>query len=95
MCSSDLRVALTAGLGWLVVGGAGELTERYFPRAIIQAVDASMGAVFPLSSSLEVRATLGARRYFHDMRVEPGDPFLLGGALDHLLNGALLLAWRR
>jgi hypothetical protein len=89
------RVALAAGAGWLFVLDAGELTERYFPRAVIQAVDASLGAAIALSPGLELRATLGARRYFHDMRVEPGDPFLLGGALDHVLTGSLLVGWRR
>ena len=89
------RVAVTAAIGWLFVLDAGELTERYFPRATIQAADASLGVAFAVTSGIEVRATLGARRYFHDMRVEPGDPYLAGGALDHVFSGALTAAWRR
>jgi hypothetical protein len=89
------RVRLLAGFGWLFVLDAGELTERYFPRATIHAADATVGAAVAVTGPLELRVVLGARRYFHDMRVEPGDAYLAGGAVDQVFTGSLTAAWRR
>jgi hypothetical protein len=89
------RWRLMAGFGWLFVLDAGELTERYFPRATIHAADATVGAAVAVTGALELRVVLGARRYFHDMQVEPGDAYLAGGAVDQVFTGSLTAAWRR
>ena len=91
----NARARLLLGFGWLFVFDAGELTERYFPRATIHAADATVGAAFAVTGALELRVVLGARRYFYDMRVEPGDVYLAGGAVDHVFTGSLTAAWRR
>jgi hypothetical protein len=89
------RFSLTAAAGWFLVLDAGELTETYFRRATLHAGDVGIGAVIGLGDAFEARINLNARRYFHAMNPEPGDSYIVGGALDHVFTGTVLIAWRR
>lgn len=88
------RVALTASLGWLFVLGYGD-AGSFFPRASGHAADGALGAAVGLTGALELRAQVTARRYFLAMNPEPGDAWIVGGAVDQLLGATIALAWRR
>jgi hypothetical protein len=89
------RVAITAHGAYLHVLGTGELSDRFFPRSNVGGVEASLGLAFKLTTSFEIRALLNGRRYFFAMNPEPGDPWVVGGAVDQYLSGSLMFAFRR
>lgn len=66
---------------WMPVLGGGDLMER-FPQATAQGVDVRAIAVIKLARQWDLRIGLDYMRYFYDMKPEPGDQYVAGGALD-------------
>jgi hypothetical protein len=89
------RIAITALGAYLHVLGTGELSDRFFPRIHVGAVEATLGLAFKLTDGFEIRALLNGRRYFFAMNPEPGDAWVVGGAIDQYLSGSLMFAFRR
>jgi hypothetical protein len=89
------RAAVRATADYLYVLNAGPLTgANKFPRAEVRGVDLSLGAGYSFTETLEAQASVGLRRYGFDMKVEPGDALIAGGAIDEYLSMTLGLAYR-
>jgi hypothetical protein len=74
----------------------GEITSaEYFQRATVMAVDFSLGAAVAIAKGLEVRVSADRRRYFFAMNPMPGDPLIVGGAVDDNYGITAAIAFRR
>lgn len=82
-----------ASAAYLAPLAAGEITsEGWFPRASVGGVEGSAGLGVRIDD-VELRGFFGLRRFFYDMRSEPGDERVAGGAVDEYMSGVLELAW--
>ncbi len=88
------RVALTGRAAWLAVLDTGTAPTLYFPRQTMQGVEAAAGVAVGFAG-VEVRVGVEYRRYFTSVHPEPGDAYVVGGALDQYVTGTLGLALRR
>jgi hypothetical protein len=89
--------AISTGLGYLLVLGAGEMTSSdFFPHASVGGADIDIGVAIELTKHLEVRPSFNYRAFFYSMNYAAGagDRFNVGGALDQYLGLNLLLAYR-
>lgn len=68
-------------------------SEAWFPRATAGGVEAELGLGVRVDD-VELRGFFAMRRFFYDMRSEPGDDRVAGGAVDEYLSGVLELTWR-
>ncbi len=89
------RVAITGRAAWLAVLDAGTAQGLYFPRQTSNAVEVAAGVAVGLGGGLEARVGVEYRRYFTAANPEPGDPYIVGGALDQYVTGTLGVALRR
>ncbi len=89
------RVAVLAHAAYLAVLSTGTAQGAYFPRESAGAVEAGVGVAVGFGPGLEIRAALDYRRYFYAMNPQPGDPYIVGGALDQFVTGSIALALRR
>src|SRR5690606_33169872 len=90
----DLLVYARAS--YLAVLDAGGITsDVWFPHARITALELSGGAGYRLRPWLELRALIQYRRYGFDLRPEPGDRFIVGGAADQYVQYSLGVALMR
>jgi hypothetical protein len=96
-----LRLALSshamvrASADYLHVLDAGPFTaDGKFPRAKARGMDLSLGAGYAFTDTLEAQMSVGLRRYGFDMRAEPGDAPLAGGAIDEYMSMTLGVAYR-
>jgi hypothetical protein len=94
------RAPLTARLGAMVRGSylhvldAGPLTaEQRFSRATVQGMELEGGLAFGVLRELEIRASVGLRRFGYDMNAQPGDSWVAGGAVDRTIWGAIGLVY--
>jgi hypothetical protein len=94
------RAQLTERLGALARGGylhvldAGPLTsEERFSRATVRGMEAEGGLVFSVARDVEIRASVGLRRFGYDMNARPGDSWVAGGAIDQTIWGGLGLVY--
>ena len=76
-------LTLTAGLDYLAVSDAGDLSARY-PHASAGGVDARFGVALPLMNHVEARTGLRYQRFFHSFHPDVGAQNVAGGALDEL-----------
>lgn len=89
------RVALSLAASYLFVLDAGGIEDDvWFPRAQTGGMTAGLGVVVAIVCGFEVRLDLEYRRYFLDMRVQPGDPHIAGGALDQYTRTSLRGVYR-
>jgi hypothetical protein len=87
--------ALCAGLGYLAVLGAGEMTsDAYFPHASVAGADVDLSLAIELAHAFELRPGFSYRAFFFNMNYANGDAFDVGGALDQYLGLNVLLAYR-
>ena len=86
------RLALTLEGGYRIVVSS---VQSLFPHVAAGGFDASIGAAVPLGIGFELRATFDYQHYFFAMNPNPGDRYILGGALDQYIGGTLSLAFRR
>jgi hypothetical protein len=90
---TGISLALTAAyLHVTSVGGLGDQTR--FPR--MTAVGAELGASvgYQLTPDFELRLAADLRHYAHNMKVQAGDPLLVGGAVDEHFGASLLVTYR-
>jgi len=79
-------IALTAGASYLPAISAGAPTDR-FRGTSFAAVELGGGLAVPvMARSLELRANLDYTRVFYTFHPIPGDLYVAGGALDHLVR---------
>jgi hypothetical protein len=75
------RVVLCASGAYRAILSGGYLGSR-FPHAQIGGMDVSVGAAVKVGRGFEARLTGEYVRMFYDLRPEPGDASVAGGALD-------------
>jgi hypothetical protein len=81
--------------GYLHPFSFGELGgDDWFPRVRGGGVDGRVVTAFVTPSGVEVRVVGELRRMFMDMRSEPGDAWVAGGAVDQVWSAGLELGWR-
>lgn len=91
--SSGISLGLTvAWLKVMSVGGLGD--DSRFPR--ITASGAEVGAFvgYEMSPDFELRLAADLRHYAHDMHARPGDPLVVGGAVDEHFGASALITYR-
>jgi hypothetical protein len=89
----SVSLGLTAAyLHVISVGGLGDRTR--FPR--IRAKGAEVNALlgYALDRDFELRLLADLRHYAHHMHVKPGDPLIVGGAVDEHFGASLLISYR-
>lgn len=86
-------VAVTGGFAYLPVLSSGGL-EEYFPNIEGAAIEGNLGAAVKLGYGLELRASLGLRRYSMDIHPEPGDTYAARGMTDQYTFGVFSIAYR-
>ena len=89
------RLSLLVNVGYRFLFGLGEIkSQSYFPQASAMGVLARAALRYPLLSAWDV--SLGARlvRYGFDLKPEPGDPLIAGGAVDQTVNIIATLGYR-
>ena len=96
-----LRLALSrqafmrANADYLDVLSAGRLNDAdRFPRAVTRGVDIGLGAGYAFSDNVEAWVAVGLRRYGYDLKVQPGDNLIAGGALDEYVSMSMGLTYR-
>jgi hypothetical protein len=86
---------MRASADYLYVLTAGRLNDAdRFPRAVTRGVDLTMGAGYAFSDSVELFVAVGLRRYGFDLKVQPGDSLIAGGALDEYVSMTMGLTYR-
>jgi hypothetical protein len=88
-------VAWFARGGYLILGSSGEFETDYFSRASGAGVEGTVGVAYTLSGGVELRAAVDYRRFMFDMNSEPGDRFVVGGAVDERLGVTLGLSHKQ
>jgi hypothetical protein len=86
--------SLHASLDYLKVLSAGALTSTTFPHASANGLDAALGAGYEIGRTFELQASASLRRYGFDMRSQPGDRVVAGGASDQYLSMVFGIAYR-
>lgn|GEM_PF-1623787 len=87
------RLTLVTGAGAHKVWEKGELAQSFFPRHKVGAVDGSLGVQWHLGEAWRLEVGAEYRRYFYAMRPEPGDRFIVGGAVDQYLSGTISMGF--
>lgn len=77
------RFGLAGGVGYDLMLSSGAIADR-FPRASVGGVEAWLGPTLSIARAWSVAASMTYRRYFYDLRPEPGDAYVAGGALDEM-----------
>jgi hypothetical protein len=98
----DIRLRLGLAQRWRVYGRAaylfihdsGEIaSENYFPRQSVGAAEGELAVGLLLAPAWELRLGADYRRYFFDLKPEPGAQLVAGGARDEYLTGTVTLAF--
>jgi hypothetical protein len=82
-------VAILAGASYLPAIQSGALADR-FRQTWFAAVEMGGGLAVPVVRVFEMRATAVYTRVFYAFHPEPGDIYVAGGALDHLIRAQIL-----
>jgi hypothetical protein len=89
------RIALLGSVAYLHALSAGRIGDATrFPRVAAQGAAVEVGAAVALLRGLELRMTLGLRRFGLAMHARPGDTLVAGGAVDEISWVGLGLAYR-
>lgn len=89
------RLYLELDLAYRIVMDAGEIfSDAFFPRAKAGGFDFQAGIPVRVWQGLYVVPGFVLTRYHYDLRVEPGDALIAGGAVDRYLGGSLSVVWR-
>ena len=89
------QLSLVVNVGYRFLFGLGEVkSQSYFPRASAMGVLARAALRYPLLATWDL--SLGARlvRYGFDLKPEPGDPLIAGGAVDQTVNIVATLGYQ-
>ncbi|MEA2698578.1 MAG: hypothetical protein QOI66_2849 [Myxococcales bacterium] len=89
------HATLGASMDYLDVLSVGRLGDGdRFPRATVRGIDVSLRAGYEVTDGLEIWTTVGVRRYGFDMKAQPGDRLIVGGAIDEYASVAMGLTYR-
>jgi hypothetical protein len=88
------RLWILAEGGYRIVLGTGDL-KTMFPRSSSGGFDVAVGGAVPIAAGFEARATFDYAHYFFSMNPQPGDRYVLGGALDQYIGATVAVAFRR
>jgi len=69
-------------------------SQEYFPRASVGGIDIGAGVDYRFTKSFGVGVSAGLRRYFYDMRSQPGDLNVAGGAVDQYPTAQFRILYR-
>ncbi len=90
---SGLSLGLTAAyLNVMSVGGLGD--DNRFPRISAYGAEGGAQVGYAFDPDFEVRLGADVRHYAHNMHVRPGDPLIVGGAVDDYFGASLLITYR-
>lgn len=93
----DARLSLGPVTFWADFGYRALLSAGYvashFPHASVGGVDLGAGVSVSLPRHFALSLSGQYQRYFYDLKPQPGDPYVAGGALDELGVGELALAY--
>ena len=91
--ASGISLQLTAAyLHILEVGGLGD--KERFPNVTAKGAEVGATLGYEVGPDFELRLQADLRHYAHNFHVKPGDPFVVGGAVDEHFGAALLLTYR-
>ncbi|HXI57146.1 MAG TPA: hypothetical protein VNO55_13855 [Polyangia bacterium] len=89
------HATLGASMDYLDVLSVGRLGDGdRFPRATASGIDVALRAGYEVTDGLELWGTVGVRRYGFDMKAQPGDRLIVGGAIDEYASVAMGLTYR-
>jgi hypothetical protein len=93
MALGPISLGVTAAyLHVLSVGGLGD--KDRFPRIRAKGAEVGVLAGYALDRDFELRLLADLRHYAHDMHVKPGDPFIVGGAVDEHFGATMVINYR-
>jgi hypothetical protein len=91
--ASGISLGLTvAWLKVLSVGGMGD--DERFPRITAAGAEVNAFVGYELNDDFELRLAADLRHYAHNMHARPGDPFVVGGAVDEHFGASVLVTYR-
>lgn len=90
----DAGFFITGHFGLRIVVDAGDIDDSWFPNARRAGIEAGVHLGYVLPKNIELLAGFESRRYFYDMRAEPGDAFVVGGLLDRHVLADVRIGWR-
>ena len=85
-------ITISIDAGYRAVLSSGYVGSR-FPHAQVGGLDVGAGVALALPHDLALRLSGQYIRFFYDLRPEPGDPYVAGGAVDEFAIGELALAY--
>jgi len=88
------RTALVGHAAYLHGLSAGKMQADRFPRVTVAGVSAEGGLSIGVLAEIEVRATVGIRRFGFDMNAAKDDALVAGGAIDQTTWAGLGLVYR-
>ena len=88
------RTALLGHAAYLHGLSAGRMQADRFPRVTVAGMSAEAGLAIAVVPEVEVRATVGVRRFGFDMNAAKDDALIAGGAIDQTTWAGLGLAYR-
>ena len=86
-------LAFEGELAYRFIGAARGVGTELFPDAAVGGIHAHVGASRRLFWGLEAYAAVNYDHFYYDLRPEPGDRYLAGGALDLHFSGEVGLGW--
>ena len=87
-------LSLSVTLAYLHVLSVGAMGQNdRFPRDKVVGAEIGAGIGYTVDRSFDVRLGADLRHYAHTMNVRPGDPLIVGGALDEHFGVTLLLSY--
>ncbi|MBF5044436.1 hypothetical protein FGE12_18700 [Aggregicoccus sp. 17bor-14] len=87
------RLTLVLDAGVHKVWETGDLRDAFFPHNVVGAVDGALAGEWHLGEAWRLKVGAEYRRYYYAMHPEPGDRFIVGGALDEYLAGTVALGF--
>jgi opacity protein-like surface antigen len=86
------KFGIFAGIGYLIVLNAGEITsDTYFhkDRSSVSGFDVNVGVSYALSQHIQIRPVLDYRRYAFKFKPAMTDPYIAGGATDQYIGATV------
>lgn len=91
----DAGFFITGHFGLRIVADAGDIDgDSWFPRARRAGTEVGAHIGYVIYKGVEVLAGFESRRYFYNVRPEPGDSFIVGGILDRHVVADVRVGWR-
>lgn len=85
-------VSVYVGAAYRYILKPGQIKDVYFKNLSVGGIDAAAGVGYALTQMIELRAGIDVRRYFYNFKVQQGDPYLVGGAIDQYITGTFMVA---